>query len=86
MIVQSIRKNVLTLITPVIEAGRSRQDRRRRACLSSAHGTQSCPTPYWGKYVAHDNNRDGMGQYLKLTQNVRGVANDVAPHDHARPA
>ena len=25
---------------------------------------------YWGKYVAHDNNRDGMGQYLKLTQNI----------------
>ena len=25
---------------------------------------------YWGKYVAHDNNRDGMGQALKLTQNI----------------
>jgi hypothetical protein len=25
---------------------------------------------YWGKYVAHDDNRDGMGQYLKLTQNI----------------
>ena len=23
---------------------------------------------YWGKYVAHDNNRDGMGQFLALTQ------------------
>jgi hypothetical protein len=28
---------------------------------------------YWGKYVAHDNNRDGMGQFLKLTQNVTRV-------------
>ena len=29
---------------------------------------------YWGKYVQHDNNRDGMGQYLKLTQNItKGV-------------
>jgi len=25
---------------------------------------------YWGKYVAHDNNRDAMGMTLKLTQNV----------------
>ena len=24
---------------------------------------------YWGKYVQHDNNRDGMGQYLKITKN-----------------
>jgi uncharacterized membrane protein YgcG len=24
---------------------------------------------YWGKYVQHDNNRDGMGQVLKCTQN-----------------
>jgi len=27
-------------------------------------------TYYWGKYVAHDNNRDAMGMTLKLTQNV----------------
>ncbi len=25
---------------------------------------------YWGKYVAHDNNRDAMGATLKLTENV----------------
>ena len=29
---------------------------------------------YWGKYVQHDNNRDGMGQYLKITKNItKGV-------------
>ena len=26
---------------------------------------------YWGKYVAHDNNRDGMGQFLALTKQRR---------------
>ncbi|HEX4348458.1 MAG TPA: hypothetical protein VHZ73_12855, partial [Vicinamibacterales bacterium] len=31
------------------------------------------PLMYWGKYVAHDNNRDGMGQLLKLTQAVTDV-------------
>src|SRR4029453_13944068 len=29
---------------------------------------------YWGKYVQHDNNRDGMGQFLALTRHV-GKAN-----------
>jgi hypothetical protein len=28
------------------------------------------PLIYWGKYVAHDNNRDAMAMTLKLTQNV----------------
>ena len=28
------------------------------------------PLIWWGKYVAHDNNRDGLGVGLKLTQNV----------------
>jgi len=28
------------------------------------------PLIYWGKYVAHDNNRDAMAVSLKLTENV----------------
>src|SRR2546430_1972590 len=36
-----------------------------------AHPGQNWPgLVYWGKYVAHDNNRDAMGATLKLTQNV----------------
>ncbi len=34
---------------------------------------------YWGKYVQHDNNRDGMGQYLKITQNIHESRARVAP-------
>ena len=33
-------------------------------------GETRLPLMYWGKYVAHDNNRDGMGQFLALTQNI----------------
>jgi hypothetical protein len=33
-------------------------------------GKQWPPTLYWGKYVAHDNNRDAMAITLKLTENV----------------
>ena len=47
-------------------------------CYRQKTGLQ-LPTPYWGKYVAHDNNRDGMGQFLKLTQNVRGFAKEWHP-------
>jgi hypothetical protein len=36
-----------------------------------AHPGQNWPgLVYWGKYVAHDNNRDAMGVTLKLTENV----------------
>ena len=34
---------------------------------------------YWGKYVQHDNNRDGMGQFLALTRNVERVNLDWKP-------
>jgi Zinc carboxypeptidase len=71
--IQAIRSNVITLITPVIEVdGREKQvdtyyfNKKRRA----AGDQQTLPLMYWGKYVAHDNNRDGMGQYLALTRHV----------------
>ena len=71
--IQAIRNNVITLITPVIEVdGREKQvdtyyfNKKRRA----AGDQQTLPLMYWGKYVAHDNNRDGMGQYLALTRHV----------------
>ncbi len=73
-LVQSIRKNVLTMITPVIEVD-GREKIVDGACFRQRTGL-ALPTPYWGKYVAHDNNRDGMGQFLKLTQHVRNLTND----------
>ncbi len=80
--IQQIRNNVITFITPVIEVdGRERvvdtfyynaQARGRRA------GGQ-LGMPYWGKYVAHDNNRDGMGQFLAMTKNVEKFATEWKP-------
>jgi hypothetical protein len=65
---ERIRKNWITLITPVIEV-----DGRYRMCdLYKWHlanpGKAAPPLVYWGHYVAHDNNRDAMGLSLKLTQ------------------
>ena len=40
------------------------------------------PSPamvYWGKYVAHDNNRDGIGKGLKLSQNMLAAFLDLHP-------
>ncbi len=68
--VKSIRDNVVTLITPVVEVdGRDRMVDVYKWHL--AHPNQNWPRLiYWGKYVAHDNNRDAIGLSLKLTRNV----------------
>ena len=68
--IQSIRNRLITLITPMVEVdGRDREVDVYNWHL--AHPGQNWPNlVYWGKYVAHDNNRDAMGLTLKLTQNV----------------
>jgi hypothetical protein len=68
--IRNIRDNLITLITPIVEV-----DGRDRVVdlfnWHMKHPGQTYPGPiYWGKYVAHDNNRDAMGMTLKLTQNV----------------
>src|SRR5687768_11694389 len=69
--IQAICNNVITLITPVIEVdGREKQVDTYYFNKKRAQGDQRLPLMYWGKYVAHDNNRDGMGQFLALTRNV----------------
>ncbi len=73
--IQSIRNNVITFITPVLEVdGREAQVDTYYFNKKLPQGSMRLPLMYWGKYVQHDNNRDGMGQYLKLTQSfTRGV-------------
>ncbi len=68
--VKEIRDGIITLITPVVEVdGRDRMVDLYKWHL--AHPKEFYPPlVYWGKYVAHDNNRDAMGVTLKLTENV----------------
>jgi hypothetical protein len=68
--VRSIRDNVITLITPVVEVdGRDRMVDVYRWHL--AHPKAVPPRlVYWGHYVAHDNNRDAMGLTLSLSRQV----------------
>jgi len=68
--VREIREGTVTLITPVVEVdGRDRMVDIYRWHLSHPKDFYP-PLIYWGKYVAHDNNRDAMGVTLKLTENV----------------
>src|SRR5437773_5452817 len=68
--IKAIRNNLVTLITPVVEVdGRDKMVDVYKWHL--AHPGQNYPgLVYWGKYVAHDNNRDAMGVTLKLTENI----------------
>jgi hypothetical protein len=68
--IKAIRNSVITLITPVIETdGRDRQVDIYKWHLANPNETWPS-LAYWGKYVAHDNNRDAMGATLALTRNV----------------
>ena len=66
----AIRKNVIVLITPVLETdGRDRMVDVYN--YRKANPNKNAPNLlYWGRYVAHDNNRDGLGMALALTRNM----------------
>ncbi len=69
--VRHIRNNVITLITPVIEVdGREKQVDTYYYNKKLPTGSARLPLMYWGKYVAHDNNRDNIGQLLNLSKHV----------------
>src|SRR5438874_2279820 len=68
--IKEIRDGMITLITPVVEVdGRDRMVDIYKWHLAHPKDFYP-PLVYWGKYVAHDNNRDAMGVTLKLTENV----------------
>jgi hypothetical protein len=78
--IQAIRNNVITLITPVLEVdGREKQVDTYYFNKTRAPGEPRLPLMYWGKYVQHDNNRDGIGQFLELTRAVTRVTLEWHP-------
>ena len=68
--IQAIRNNAIIMVTPILEVdGRD----KRVDLLKLAQHDPEARVPrllYWGKYVAHDNNRDALGLALQLTKNV----------------
>ncbi|MEZ5316116.1 MAG: M14 family zinc carboxypeptidase [Vicinamibacterales bacterium] len=75
--IQQIRNNVIFVFTPTTEVdGHDRQVDNQRAARA---GQPQPSMVYWGKYVQHDNNRDGIGKGLKLSQNVLAAFLDMHP-------
>src|SRR5687767_9799745 len=67
--IEDIRKNMIVMITPALEVdGRDRMVDLYNYRKANP-GKAAPPLLYWGKYVAHDNNRDGLGLALALTRN-----------------
>lgn len=78
-----IRDNVITIINPVSEPdGRDRAVdwyyRYTKGRKEFDDGFPRTP-PYWGKYVFHDNNRDGLQISQALTKAIFGVYYDWHP-------
>jgi hypothetical protein len=66
--VKNIRNNVIVFLTPVIEVdGREKVVDRHYYTKKTG---KPMPLIWWGNYVAHDNNRDGLGLGLNLTNAV----------------
>lgn len=80
---QHIRDNVITLINPVSEPdGRDKQvdwyyryTKNKKVYDDGMRGS----TPYWGKYVFHDNNRDGLQVSQALTKAIFQVYYEYHP-------
>jgi hypothetical protein len=76
--IRAIRDNVVFVFTPVVEADgrdrivdwyyREKEWKAQAGIPDSLEVPGFPPPPYWGKYVYHDNNRDGLQLSQTLTQ------------------
>ena len=73
--IRSIRDSVVVFIVPVAEPdGRNRVvDWHRRYNTDVFDQDDRTSSPYWGKYIFHDNNRDGLQMSARLTQELVGL-------------
>lgn len=81
--IKNIRENLIVLINPVSEPdGRDKQvDWYHRYSKSRTDWEDGFPrsTPYWGKYVFHDNNRDGLQVSQGITKGIFKIFFDWHP-------
>jgi len=85
--IQEIRNNVIVVLTPASEVdGREKvvdEQRQADALERDPNTPVGCVggqcLAYWGHYVQHDNNRDGIGKGLALTNNILKTFLDLHP-------
>ena len=80
---KNIRKNVITMLTPVLEVdGRNRSTewfhKISKGYTDYANRPPSGP-PFWGHYTFHDNNRDGLTMTQPLTKNFTNTIMKYKP-------
>lgn len=67
--IQAIRRNAIVAITPALEVDGRDMMVDLYNWRKANPGKRDPGLLYWGKYVAHDNNRDSMGMALALSRN-----------------
>ncbi len=78
--IKAIRDNAIILITPILEVdGRDKQVDIHMSRRKDPQADVPSRLVYWGKYVAHDNNRDNLGLSLALSRNILKVFFDFHP-------
>lgn len=68
-VIQAIRRNMIVMITPTLEVDGRDAMVDLYKYRKANEGKRSPGLIYWGKYVAHDNNRDSLGMALALSRN-----------------
>ncbi len=85
-----IRDGLVYMITPVVEVdGRAKVVDLHMGKRKDPEANLPTRPLYWGKYVAHDNNRDNIGLALALSQAVTRTYLEYRPtvfHDHHESA
>jgi hypothetical protein len=78
--IKTIRDNAIILITPILEVdGRDKQVDVSMARRKDPEANLPNRLLWWGKYVAHDNNRDNLGLSLVLSKNIMKVFLEYHP-------
>lgn len=78
--IRTIRDSSIVMLTPVIEVdGRAKVVDLHMAPRKDPDYQGPRRPIYWGKYVAHDNNRDGIGLSLRLSQHVTSTFLEYRP-------
>ena len=69
--IRQIRENLIVMVTPVVEVdGRAKQIDLHLARHRDPDSSLPARPLWWGPYVAHSANRDGMALSLNLTRNI----------------
>jgi len=78
--IKAIRENSIVMITPILEVdGRDKYVDLAMAPRKDPKATLPRSPLYWGKYVSHDDNRDGIGLALALSKNIMKVELEYFP-------